>query len=48
MTRKQDTTGVTDVKAVLHADGDYLRATVQAVVPLKSSNDSATRPCIGE
>ena len=32
MTRKQDTTGAIDVKALLDADGDYLRAMVQAIV----------------
>lgn len=32
MTRKQDTTGVIDVKALLDEDGDYLRAMVRAVV----------------
>ena len=32
MTRKQGTTGVIDVKALLDADGDYLRAMVRAIV----------------
>ena len=32
MTRKQGTTGVIDVKALLEADGDYLCAMVQAIV----------------
>jgi transposase-like protein len=32
MTRKQGTTSVIDVKALLDADGDYLRAMVRAVV----------------
>ena len=32
MTRKQGTTSVIDVKALLAADGDYLRAMVRAVV----------------
>ena len=32
MTRKQGTTSVIDVKALLDADGDYLRAMVQAIV----------------
>jgi hypothetical protein len=32
MTRKQDKTGVIDVKALLEGDGDYLRAMVRAIV----------------
>ena len=32
MTRKQGTTSVIDVKALLDGDGDYLRAMVRAVV----------------
>ena len=32
MTRKQGTTSMIDVKALLDGDGDYLRAMVQAVV----------------
>jgi putative transposase len=32
MTKKQGTTGVIDVKALLDADGDYLRAMVRAIV----------------
>ena len=32
MTKKQATTGVIDVKALLDQDGDYLRAMVRAIV----------------